>query len=213
MDYTFIKELLRMKKILSCAVALAFSVSANATLVTESFTGNLDHDDARYYITFDVTQNNTLVDLTTWSFAGGINAAGLQIADGGFDTQLALFNNAGQLIDSDDDASSVSSGIGGSSWDAIISNTLTIGSYTAVLTQYNSDYQSGDLITGNWTSSGKTNFDGRSSFYAFDISGENLANVGGVGHDTTPTDVPEPSSIALFGLMLVGLAGRRKFIK
>ncbi|WP_286270313.1 DVUA0089 family protein [Thalassotalea hakodatensis] len=207
-----------MKKFISAAAALMMSLTANATLITESFTGNFDNDESRFYISFDVATDNSLVELTSWGYAGGVNAEGTTIADGGFDSQLFIFDSLGNLLESDDDGSNVVSATSGNSWDAFISRTLNTGSYFAVLTQFDSDYISGDLVTGEWSLSDTTNFvdaddNDRTSFYAFDISGENLTNVGGVGHDTTPVTVPEPGTIALLSLTLLGLVTRKKLTK
>ncbi|GHG04236.1 DVUA0089 family protein [Thalassotalea marina] len=200
-----------MKKLI-VAAALLLSFTANATLITsKSFTGNFDNDESRYYIQFDVTADNSTVDFTSWGYAGGVNAAGTVIADGGFDSQLFIFDSANTLLDSDDDSSTVVSASSNLSYDALISLTLDTGRYFAVLTQYNSDYISGDLLTGNWQPAGLTNFNGRTSFFAFDISGENLANIGGIGHDVTP--VSEPGTLALFALTAFGFAARRKLAK
>ncbi|MBU2893043.1 DVUA0089 family protein [Colwellia sp. D2M02] len=204
-----------MKKILLVALMFFMATQANATLMSaHSFTGNFDNDESRYYIQFDVTADNSTVDLTSLGYAGGVNADGTTIADGGFDSQLFVFNSASSLLASDDDSSSTVSAFGGNSWDAFISITLDIGTYFAVLTQYDSDYQSGDLVTGTWSNSGVVNFldvddNLRTSSYAFDISGENLANVGGIGHNTTPTPVSEPTTLAILALGLLGFAGRR----
>ena len=196
-----------MKKIMILALMLISSAQVNATLISShSFTGNFDNDESRFYIQFDVTDTAT-INFLSHSYAGGVNAAGSTIADGGFDPQLFVFDASSNLLESDDDGSSVVSASSGNDWDSFISILLSAGSYTAVLTQYDSDFLSGDLVTGEWSMSGQSNFNNRSSFFSFDISGENLANVGGVGVDTTP--VPEPSTLAIFTLALLGFSVRR----
>lgn len=195
-----------MKKILFVALMFFMATQANATLMSaHSFTGNFDNDESRYYIQFDVIDTAT-ISFLSHSYAGGVNAAGNNIADGGFDPQLFIFNAASTLLQSDDDSGTVDSA-NGRSWDAYISLSLTAGSYTAVLTQYDSDFVSGDLVNGEWSMSGQSNFNERTSFFSFDISGENLANVGGVGVGTTP--VSEPTTLAILALGLFGFAGRR----
>ncbi|WP_286234467.1 DVUA0089 family protein [Thalassotalea sediminis] len=207
-----------MKKFISTAAALLMSLTANATLITESFTGNFDNDESRFYISFDVTTDNSLIELTSLGYAGGVNAEGTTIADGGFDSQLFVFNSLGNQLAADDDSSAIVSASSNNSWDAFISITLDAGSYFAVLTQYDSDFLSGDIVTGLWTESRTTNFedaDGflRTSYYAFDISGENLTNVKGIGHETSPITVPEPGTIALLSLALLGFTTRKKLTK
>ncbi|MCL6414364.1 DVUA0089 family protein [Aestuariirhabdus sp. Z084] len=183
--------------------------SVNVHALAMSYTGNFSNDDARFYTSFTVTQEST-VNLTSWGYAGGTNGAGNVIADGGFDTQLFLFDSAGDLVEDDDDASNVNSASSGNSWDALLSLILDAGSYVAVLTQYNNDFESGDLFTGVWSGAGTSNFvdddnNQRTSAYAFDISGEFVS-------DVRATTVPEPETLVLFalGLLGIGAAKRRK---
>ena len=195
-----------MKKLFSLFACLCFVGGVNAG--TLSFTGHFDNDETRFYTTFDVTTSST-VELTSFGYAGGVNGEGTLIADGGFDSQLFLFDSNGTLLASDDDASGNVSVTSNRSWDAFLSLNLLADSYIAVMTQFDSDFVSGDLFTGIWTPANVLNFidvsgSQRNSSYAFDISGDYITNV--VGSNTNSTPVPGPGTILLFGLALAGIS-------
>lgn len=197
-----------IRRTATVAALLTASMAVQANVI--SFEGNFADDEDRFYTTFNVTADSD-VTLQSWGYAGGINGAGNLIGDGGFDSQLFLFDAGGNLLEADDDDSAVVSASSGNSWDALITRFLSAGTYIAVMTQYNSDYISGDIITGNWTLSGVTNFldvsgSQRTSAYAFDISGDFISDVDG----GTVSELPEPASIVLFLSGLLMLARRRR---
>lgn len=175
-----------MKQLLFIAILLS-SFAVNAASL--SYTGNLDHDDdfRRFDFTVDSTSN---VSIRTWSHAGGINAAGDVISDGGFDPLIVLFDNAGTWIGMNDDVDGQNG-----MYDSLLTWELTGGNYIVALAQFGHDLsQMPDLDDIQWLS-GEVNFDGRTSSYALDI------NV---------SPVPVPAAVWLFGSALMSLLGMRK---
>ena len=76
------------------ALSLVTSVASAADF---SFTGNFAHDNDVQQFNFSVGSLSS-VSLRSWSYAGGTNAAGQQIARGGFDPILALFDANGPFV-------------------------------------------------------------------------------------------------------------------
>lgn len=70
-----------------------------------SFQGTFTKDDNVQLFTFNVGSTST-VTLRTWSYAGGVDAAGVTIPRGGFDPILALFDSTGAYINQNDDGTS-----------------------------------------------------------------------------------------------------------
>ena len=111
------------------------SVVLNAAGI--SYTGTFAADDDKRIFYFSVSQGGA-VTLRTWSYAGGINAAGSTIPQGGFDPTISVFDANGNLIASNRDggcgnvaADSVTSFC----WDSYLALTLPAGNYSAVLTE------------------------------------------------------------------------------
>ena len=86
-----------MKKLLVVLLGLGLFLltvpGANAT--DFSFTGNFTNDNDVALFDFTVGASSPDVILRTWSYAGGTNAAGQVIAEGGFDPILAVFDSTG----------------------------------------------------------------------------------------------------------------------
>lgn len=98
---------MRKMLILSLFLVLILGVSgsrAAADSVT-SYTGSLASSVDTFTTTFTLAAAST-VNLRTWGFGGGTNAAGKAIASGGFDPLLALFAGTGAA------ASIVTDGLG-----------------------------------------------------------------------------------------------------
>jgi hypothetical protein len=147
-----------------------------------SLTGNLAdaNDIASFFFTADGTST---VTIRSYSWGGGTNAQGTTIAPGGFDPVLTLFNstNGNYILDRDDISSTPLN------LDFQLSQVLAAGNYRAVLSA-SGNYANGAFPGGNFSDgfTGGTDFFGRTSAYAFDILNVN---------NTTPTAVPEPSSL------------------
>lgn len=72
-----------MKKIHAAVLVMGF-VTGNVNAADFSFTGNFEHDDEVQEFNFTVTAPVSGTTLRTWSYAGGTNAAGAEVARGGF---------------------------------------------------------------------------------------------------------------------------------
>lgn len=177
-------------------VLSAFPASAS----NFSFTGNLTSPNDIQQFNFSVGSSSN-VTLETYSYAGGVNAAGTTIAGGGFDPILAVFNAAnGALVGQDDDGgSNVPAGDTGSHFDTFLQIPLDPGNYIVTVMQY-PNFANGSNISDGFGQN-KTDYvdvDGsvRDSHWAFDILNVDSAVV--------VTAVPEPSTWAM---MMLGFAG------
>lgn len=197
---------------LTVLLVMVASFNVNASLIEESYVGTFDNDNARIYVSFDITQDNSIIEFLSLGYAGGVNSQGEVIADGGFDTMFWLFDSANNQIADNDDGRGVSSVSTGWAYDALISTSLNTGSYVLAMTQFDNFLMSGDVFTGNWSTAGFLGVDGRTNNYAFDFSGQNVANIVVSGLDFTPsvTSVPEPTTVALLGLSVFGFAARKR---
>jgi hypothetical protein len=208
------------------AVLAAGLLASGASLAADfSFTGTFGQDDEVQLISFNVGAAST-VTLRSWGYAGGVNAAGATIARGGFDTILALFDGAGELINSNDDGTGnvAADAQTGQAWDAYLQVPLAAGDYRLSVMQFD-NFANGPALAdgffrsgeGNYTAafdcgaasfcdiSGVAPFDQRSPRWAFDVLG--VASAG-----SSVTAVPEPGSVGLLlaGLGLMGFVARRR---
>jgi hypothetical protein len=189
------------KMVAALASVTLVGLSAPAAAANFSYTGNLSDPNQVLLFDFDVGSSSQ-VTLRTYSYAGGTNAAGTVIARGGFDPILALFNSSGVLIDENDDGGSnvPADPLTGSTYDTFLSSLLAPGSYT-VSVQAFSNFANGPNLSNGFQGTGT--FDGRSSFFAFDILGVEAATQVGA--------VPEPGTWAmmLVGFGAIGASMRR----
>jgi hypothetical protein len=198
-----------MKRFLKTALAAAVWVvgSASASASAVSFTGNLGGDNDVQLFSFTIASVSD-VTLRTWSYAGGVNAAGALIGNGGFDPVLALFFGSGDgaiLINQYDDGFGVSVDAGsGNAFDSLADlSSLLAGTYTVALTQV-ANFANGPTLGDGFLGAGNPGFGGRTGAWALDI----------VGVDTAAA-VPEPATLALTLLALgaAGAAARRSRLR
>lgn len=220
---------MRLGKLLFASCVLALS-SAASYADDFSFTGNFNSVNDVQLFTFTVGANSNVV-LRTWSYAGGVNAQGQTIAAGGFDPILALFQGTGSSAiyinqnDDDDTGTVAADAITGAHYDTYLEvNDLAPGIYTVSVMDY-ANFANGPTLGDGFTGGALTDADctvtpgtycdatghARDSHWAFDILGVDSATT--PGEPPPVSAVPEPSTIALLGSGLVGLArvARRRF--
>jgi hypothetical protein len=207
-------------KLKAIALILALCASASsASAANISYTGQFTYDNEVKLIQFTVNSLSTVV-LRSWSYAGGVNAAGETIARGGFDPILALFDSTGQLLtgqdQGEDDAGCSKVGadaVTKQCWDVNYAIQLAAGTYTASLQQWNNYSVSDKLADGFYYQDDQyRNFRNgfvdemnskRNGNWALDMLNVSLRAAAG-------SDVPERGSIWLLGAALAGMTVMRR---
>lgn len=195
-------------------IGLGGVATSNAYAATFSFAGDFaTHNDVNL---FQFTLgNSSTVQLKSFGYAGGTDAAGAAIQRGGFDTMFFLYNSAGRQIAWNDDGGSiyyqyVNRDIDGRWGDSYLQAILDPGSYTLALVNFsnypNEFYYLGRLSAG-FHNSGRP-FDAyspvRTSHWAVDLANVDSVSVTAAGSVSL---VPVPAAVWLFGSGLIGLVG------
>ncbi len=215
-----------MKKLLGGLILLQLCASAN----TISFTGNLrtdatvvdcgsgctlgagdsDADFAQWAAVVDLVHVGTTSTLQaiTFSYGGGVNGAGTNIAEGGFAPYLSLFDSSGNFLASTYFGTVCPTGaktntLSGQCYDERLdAGILSPGDYRIAITAFENlslaeNYGSGALADG-FTGLGNL-FDGEDLHYAFDVT------------LTDASPVPEPStSILIPAAVLIGFLFQKR---
>ncbi len=184
--------------------------AAPTEAATVSITGSLVTADDVYMTTFTLTGISE-IDIQTWGYAGGTNASGTVIPEGGFDPAVALFQGTGPsatLYDFNDDGSCPPGNIDSVSGFCLDATLTEIGAqpgtYTLAL-MVSPNQPNGATLGAGFTGGGSfTDIFGnpRTSNFAVDI----------VTTSSTPTPVtsPEPTTMSLVGVFLIsGIAAQR----
>lgn len=202
-----------LKKLGVLLALCGMMASANAT--NFSFTGDFQYDNEVQLFTF-VVGTTSEVSLRSWSYAGGVNAAGQTIARGGFDPILALFDSLGNKIGEQDDAGCtlvVGDSVTGACYDTFFTTTLAAGTYTASVQQFdnfaNASLADGFTYDGAQFQNFRDGFvdatkDTRNGLWAFDVLNVSAAAL------PPSNDVPEPASLGLLGLGMLCVAAVRR---
>jgi hypothetical protein len=179
--------------------------SESAHAASFSYTGTLNNPND--FQSFFFTANGaSTVNLRSYSYAGGTNAAGDVIAAGGFDPILSLFDSTDTLIQTVDDGPLTvpADPVTGRSYDTNFSQALTAGNYRVVISQF-SNFATGPNFSNGFPANQTSfrDFTGatRTANWAFDITGVDTAS------SSNPVSAPEPFTIV--GTLVGGTAAMR----
>ena len=192
--------------VLAAALAALAPLSAVAAPIEMSFTGTFSADDDVALFDFSVEGITSIVTVRTVSYAGGTLLDGTEVAAGGFDPVVSLFEAGGDLVALNGDGDDVPvDPATDAAFDAFLRTRVPVGDYTLALTQYD-NFPAGDALGAGFDEAGDPTFTSifgcengqfcdftgadRSPDYAFDLS---------------VAPIPAPATAWLLGGALAGL--------
>jgi hypothetical protein len=221
---------MRLSRFGFLVLAFCFSIGV-AAAGNFSYTGAFSQDDQLETFLFTAPSASTVV--RTWSYAGGMNAAGQMILPGGFDPILSVFDATGGLVASSLLVASNNDGAGvdtdpatGNAFDSLlVLNALNPGGIYVLILSQNDNSANGPTYGDGFGRTGQGNFTAgafgcpgtdpfcdaspaqRNGQWAVDILGVETAS-----DITNAGAVPEPGTTLLLvtGLSSLVLLGRRK---
>ncbi len=211
---------------LGSIAAAVLMCATQAMGASYSYSGSFAKDNDTVLVRFSLLAA-AKVSFISFGYAGGVQADGTEVAAGGFDTILALFDADGfELGQNDDGADVPADPATGVASDAKFALTLGAGFYALALAQYdnfaNERLQDGFYRDADATftaAQGCSNGrfcdyfgNNRTARYAFDIVGVDLADAPLEAEEIDVEPVPLPASLPLLagGAAFLGLARRRR---
>ncbi len=204
---------------------LHFSSSAVAVSTDFDFSGNFVSDDDVVLQSFNLAFDSN-VTIFSSSWGDDLGDGDGWVERGGFDPILAIWDSSGILLLQRDDGNiegtTQSNGVDYTYgvWDTFIEIFLTAGDYTASITQYN-NFAVSTLLNGGFQRDGNSNFtfddgNGPEPFFngVWSAPGTDPRTGAWEFHilaveSASQSQVPEPATIALIALGLVGIGYKR----
>jgi hypothetical protein len=182
-----------------------------------SFEGQFSTDDQVQLFTFTLN-TGAVVTFHTYGFAGGTNSNGMVIAPGGFDPQLTWYLADGTEIGNNDDGGCGNvAEFNGACSDSFAQPFLPGGTYTLALSQWGNDpagdLSDGFIMQGNPTYTASGNCGMFCDVNSNQDTGNWAVDILSVSSATIPSATPEPSTLLLGGLALLGCCMTRAFMR